>query len=231
MYLGKKLQEFEDNRSTSNYDSIIEPPTRVDATRSGNSLYFLPRIFFWSPGEQFDVDILCPVHHCQLRKGFWRDKLENVDPRNLRLVDDLFENLILSQRFYCCKLYCRFLSACFDLPPPEFAGRANLPLCIFNRTCCTNALIDTIYRWVTHGVNFTQMSDFISNLNYNCYWRKLQRFILETYSTQQNSSLSESDDFNNQVMFSCSSRAKIIQIFPDEFQQRKHSITRLCVHW
>lgn len=64
--------------------------------------FFLPKIFIWSPWEQFpEVKLLCSVHKCHLEPKTFTSEFEKQD-KMPRIIFDLFGNILLIQCIYLC---------------------------------------------------------------------------------------------------------------------------------
>ena len=48
-YIRKVIHDFEANPLDSRYDTILEPPMRLDAQSTSRGNFFLPRLFIWCP--------------------------------------------------------------------------------------------------------------------------------------------------------------------------------------
>lgn len=61
-YINALVTEFDKNLRDSKFTSIITPPVCLTASREGK--FLLPKVFIWSPCEQFaDLKIECPAHN------------------------------------------------------------------------------------------------------------------------------------------------------------------------
>lgn len=91
LYLQKIVDEFKKNPEDGRYLNIINPP----ANGKIKSDFFLPKIFIWSPQEQFpECKIICPVHKCLLKPGKFTSDTARQDKMQ-RLIFDLFGNVLL----------------------------------------------------------------------------------------------------------------------------------------
>ena len=103
-YIRKVIHDFEANPLDSCYDTILEPPMRLDAQSTSRGNFFCLDYLFGVPLHiNHMLQTTCPVHHCSLVCGQWTDKLITISPRNPRLVFDVGENVILVQRYYLCQ--------------------------------------------------------------------------------------------------------------------------------
>lgn len=220
VYVQNIISEFEADQRNGRFDHIIEPPLRHAESNLAKRMFFLPRLFLWCPMTHHEVEIKCPIHHCTLELGHWSDILTRRSPRNPRLVFDTGENILLVQRFYQCRHNHRYLSTHEDimycLPKTR---RCLMPVRIFYRSACTLRLIDFIFEWVGHGVNFLQIVDSIANLNYRTYLRRLSHFLVTL--SECNQSVAQHNDFERSELFGFPSKDKIIQIFLDDFHKKR----------
>eukprot|EP00794_Sanderia_malayensis_P002581 gene2581-2980_t len=212
-YLTTVIKDFIADPRNSKYNAIIEPPMPTES--SGKELYFLPRILLWCPILQFGIQIRCPSHQTVLQPRAWTDRLVHVGVRNPRLVFDLHENILLVQRFYCCNHNHKFLSGSFEimqhLPNSityHFQAR------VFHRSAATYDMIDMINEWVLHGMNFFQISECISGINYRKFRRRLA--LCNAHGNDD-----ADDDFPQRSMYSFPSSDKLMQIFLDEFNRNQ----------
>ena len=59
-YINSLVVEFEKSPRESRFGSVIAPPFCVTAKQKGK--FLLPKVFMWSPLEQFEIKVECPLH-------------------------------------------------------------------------------------------------------------------------------------------------------------------------
>ena len=139
-YLRIILEEFRKNPTDGKFLNIINPPLN-GAMKSD---FFMPKIFIWSPQEQFVACTLrCPVHKCTLQPWKFTSEAGTKD-RKPRLIFDLFGNVLLVQRIYPCKIRGhprKIMASSRDLMVtlPRYIQNF-FPITVFTRSGCTNQI-------------------------------------------------------------------------------------------
>ena len=58
-YIKKLIDSFNGELNRSRFSTIINPPNIAETSTVGT---LLPKVLLWSPQEQFDIQLKCPVH-------------------------------------------------------------------------------------------------------------------------------------------------------------------------
>ena len=99
-YLRMILEEFWKNPTDGKFLNIINP----SLNRAKKSDFFMPKIFIWSPQEQFiGCTLRLPVHKCTLQPWKFTSKAGTKN-RKPRPIFDVFGNVLLVQHIYLCKI-------------------------------------------------------------------------------------------------------------------------------
>ena len=83
-YVNSLVVEFEKSPKESRFVSVLAPPLCLTAMQKGE--FLLPKVFMWSPCEQFQLK----VERC----------LHEAKRESARLMYDLYGNVVLVQRIY-----------------------------------------------------------------------------------------------------------------------------------
>lgn len=79
-FVNNLIVEFEKDCTNERFHTVILPPTSpVGKTQAE---FLLPKVFLWSPKEQYNCPINCPVHNTPMKPWQWTadlsGKKENV---------------------------------------------------------------------------------------------------------------------------------------------------------
>ena len=220
-YIGKVVDEFERNPKDGKYLNVINPPLSGERRCD----FFLPKIFMWSPQEQFpDCKITCPVHKCPLIPKKFTSETGKQD-RMPRLIFDLFGNVLLVQRIYKFNIRGhphKIVASSSDLLVylPNHV-RNMFPFLLFTRSGCTTAVLDYINSNVVRGMNFAKISESIAELNLRHLCR---RGMIYNSAHQEGYAIGEPFnplEFYTEELYSFPSSDHIMSIFMIDFDTKK----------
>ena len=220
-YLRMMLEEFRKNPTDGKFLNIINPPLK-GAMKSD---FFMPKIFIWSPQEQFlECTLRCPVHKCSLQPWKFTSEAGTKD-RKPRLIFDLFGNVLLVQRIYLCKIRGhphKIVASCYDLmlTLPRYIQNF-FPITVFTRSGCTNQILDYLNSNIVRGVNFGKISEAIAELNLRHFSRRRLNYnaALEE-GLVVGDPLEESEVYADEL-YSFPSSDHIISIFLRDFETKR----------
>ena len=72
-YLKETTKDFEKDPRNPRFCGIIIPPTSFSGQTQDQ--FLLPKVFLWSPQEQYGYQLVCPVHGSSLRPWQWLNDL------------------------------------------------------------------------------------------------------------------------------------------------------------
>lgn len=222
-YLRMILEEFRKNPTDGKFLNIINPPLN-GAMKSD---FFMPKIFIWSPQEQFlGCTLRCPVHKCTLQPWKFTSEAGTKD-RKPRLIFDLFGNVLLVQRIYLCKIRGhphKIVASSYDLmfTLPRYIQNF-FPITVFTRSGCTNQILDYINSNIVRGVNFAKIGEAIAELNLRHFSRRglIYNGALEE-GLVVGDPLDESDVYAEEL-YSFPSSDHIISIFLRDFETKRET--------
>ena len=141
-YIKKLIESFDRESDRSRFCTIINPPNTAETS---TVTVLLPKVLLWSPQEQFNIELKCPVHGNSLQPSSWTVNVSGEKNDGARLVFDLNSNVILVQMIYTCKhfkLRHNLRATTPDLHDtlPD-AVKELFPVIIFQRSACTKQLI------------------------------------------------------------------------------------------
>lgn len=230
-YINALAAEFDKNPRDSKFTSIITPPVCLTASRKGK--FLLPKVFIWSPCEQFaDLKIECPAHNGVMLKPWqWAKDVRNKQRGKVpRMVYDLYGNVILIQKIYVCVRG----RSCHKLMPttPDVHHRLPkviteyFPLVLTERSGYTKSLLDFIEVQLFEGVNFLKISEGIASLNIRefCRRRQIYKLSLEETTSENTSMRAQIDisEFYEMPIFSHPSNDMLMNIFLQNFDKQSH---------
>ena len=222
-YLGMILEEFQKNPTDGKFLNIINPPLN-GAVKSD---FFMPKIFIWSPQEQFlGCTLRCPVHKCTLQPWKFTSEAGTKD-RKPRLIFDLFGNVLLVQRIYLCKIKGhahKIVASSYDLmlTLPRYI-QIFFPITVYTRSGCTNQILDYINSNIVRGVNFAKISEAVAELNLRHFSRRglVYNAALEE-GLVVGDHLDESEFYADEL-YSFPSGDHIINIFLRDFETKRET--------
>ena len=212
------LDEFDQDPENSRYDHVI---------LTGNlDSSLLPKIFVWCPIKHHKLNILCPVHDCELQCKEWTHVLAKESHWNPRLVYDLGGNVIFVQRSYECisgsgsqcqwpkHSYLSGSKAILDIIPKRILKQ--LPIILHYRSAFTTDLRDDILTNIELGQNFLKISERLASLNFRKFQ---QRFSVRDPTDNGNCE----ELFYQNILYSFPSNDKLMQFFLEYFESIKHT--------
>lgn len=99
-FVNSLIVEFEKDSTNERFHSVILPP--ISPVGKTQAEFLLPKVLLWSPKEQCNCPINCPVHNTPMKPWQWTADLSGKKGKRSRLIHDLFGNIILVQRLYIC---------------------------------------------------------------------------------------------------------------------------------
>ena len=140
-----------------------------------------------------------------------------------RLVHDLMENIILIQRIYLYSNGRRRHWMPASTPDIHTALPSHIqessPAVIFQRCSFTKMVVHYIDTEVERGVNFLNISEGLASLHY-CEYLRRKRIFLKACA-DVTASMSESTDFQSNVLYLFPSRNQLIKVFLFNCEQNK----------
>ena len=215
-YIKKLIDSFNGELNRSRFSTIINPLNIAETSTVGT---LLPKVLLWSPQEQFDIQLKCPVHGNSLQPSSWTTNLSGEKDNGARLVFDMNSNVILVQRIYTCKHFSSRHNLRATTPDlhdtlPD-AIKELFPISLFQRSACTKHLIRYIQTQLYQGVNFLKNCEGLASLNFYEFCQRVNVF-----SSNLNCVASKYNFYNNE-MFSFPSNDQIMNIFLDAFNKDK----------
>lgn len=224
-YLKETTNDFEKDPRNPRFCGIILPPMSFSGQTQDQ--FLLPKVFLWSPQEQYGYQLVCPVHGSSLRPWQWLNDLSEKKGKRPRMVYDLFGNIFLVQRIYICiqgKMSHKIHAATQDLLKMlPSSVQINFPVLLFQRSGCSKQLIQYVNNEIAQGVNFLKISEGIASLNHG----ELTRLGL-AYETARLEGLTSSQPFNfsnfyTNNLFSFPSNDQLMNIFLQQFALDRNS--------
>ena len=167
-FVNSLIVEFEKDYSNERFHSVILPP--ISPVGKTQAEFLLPKVLLWSPKEQYNCHINCPVHNTPMKPWQWTSDLSGKKGKRPRLIYDLFGNIILVQRLYICirgRKTHKVTATSPDLMSTLPAWLQNtFPIRLFQRSGCSKKLLEYVTSAVTQGVNFLKISENIACLNH-----------------------------------------------------------------
>lgn len=153
-YIDNILKQFDQDPQSFRHCPVIHPP--LPPLGSNKDHYFLPKLLLWSPQEQFQIPMKCPLHGKELRPYQWTSDISGKQKENGRLIFDYMGNIILVQRIYLCvhgRMSHKLRSTTPDIQEtlPKYF-QEYFPAQLFLRCGFTKALINLIETDITKGV-------------------------------------------------------------------------------
>lgn len=227
-YLKEIIENFEKDPMNTRFQSVLLPPTIFSGKRQEEVL--LPKVLLWSPQEQFNCKIVCPVHKSPLRPWQWHKDLTNKKGKRPRMVYDLFGNILLVQRIYSCILgrkVHKIQAATPDLMhilPSSI--QVSFPIHLFQRSGCTKQLMHYVVNAIRQGVNFLKISEGIASLNHEEHTR-----IGSAFDAAREEGLTAPppfnfDDFYTNDIFSFPSNDQLMSMFLQQFKLNRNTYIR-----
>ena len=214
--LRRVLDEFDRDPENYRYDHVI--------LTSNLDSKFLPKIFVWCPIRHYKLNLLCPIHNCELQCKQWTSVLAKESHWNPRLVYDLGGNVIFVQRYYECisppglhwpsHSYLSGSKAILDIVPKRFIRQ--IPIILHYRSAFTTDLRDDIWTNIELGQNFLKISERLASLNFRKFQ---QRFSIHDSENRDN--IEES--FYSSILYSFPSNDKLMQIFLEHYETIKYT--------
>lgn len=167
-YINDLIDEFKKDPTNGRFHGVILPP--ISPVGQTQPEFLLPKILLWSPKEQYNCPINCPLHNTPLKPWQWTSDLSGKKGKRPRLIHDLFGNIILVQRLYTCvqgRITHKITATSRDLMStlPSWLQKA-FPIRLFQRSGCSKKLLQYVMSAVTQGVNFLKISEGIALLNH-----------------------------------------------------------------
>lgn len=224
-YIDMIIEKFEQNSDSFKHCPIIYPP--LPSPGSPRENYFLPKLLLWSPQEQFQIRLRCPIHGKELRPYQWTRDVSGKQGESARLVFDFMGNVILVQRIYLCvqgRISHKLRSTTPDLHstlPKHIQAFFSAEL--FQRCSFTKPLIQLIETELLKGVNFFQISDSLASLNLREYAQRNSVYSsVSSMNLPANVNASDnSSHFYNNPLYSFPSSEQIIRVFLANFEKNK----------
>ena len=168
-YVNSLVVEFEKSPKESRFVSVLAPPLCLTAMQKGE--FLLPKVFMWSPCEQLELKVECPLHkRVMLKPWQWaRDVCTKQKGKSARLVYDLYSNVVLVQRIYVCvrgRLCHKLMSATPDVMNslPKVV-QEYFPFFLTEKSGYTKTLADYTEAQLLQGINFLKISECIASLS------------------------------------------------------------------
>lgn len=220
-YLRKIVDEFNTNPKDGRFLNVINPPVYGKV----KSDFFLPKIFIWSPQEQFpEFKLLCPVHKCHLESKTFTSEIERQD-KMPRIIFDLFGNVLLVQRVYMCNMRGhphKIVASSNDILSslPDHI-RNIFPILLFPRSGCTKEVLNYINTNVVRGMNFAKISESIAELNFQHFCRRGMIYNSAREGRQLTEEPFNESEFYTDELYSFPSTDHIMSIFMADFDTKK----------
>ena len=152
-YLKVLTERFVKNPGDQLFDTVIAP----SVSNRG-----FPSVFLWSPVLQYDLNLFCPLHGCNLGLSVWI--IYSIKDRNAipKLIYRREFNILLIQQMHICSLLGhRYYSASDEIMRFSQAAefRNEFPFPMYHKTVYTNDLIEHKFLQVIQWVSFHQISE------------------------------------------------------------------------
>lgn len=142
----------------------------------------------WSPLEQFEIKVECPVHKRVMRKPWqWaKDVCKKQKGKSARVVYDLHGNVVQAHRIYGC--VGGRLSQTVSAAPDVMNTLLKLiqeyfPFFLTEKSDYTKTLADNTEVQLLQGVNFLKLSEGITSVSIREFCR-LKNFLQQRSGTQ-----------------------------------------------
>ena len=220
-YVDSIIQQFEEDSQRFSHSPFIYPA--LPRPGSPKEAYFRPKLMIWSPQEQFGIVINCPEHGIELRPYQWTSDVSGKGGEMARLIYDLMGNVILVQRIYLCangrqRHKLRATTPDVHNVLPSYI-KEYFPAVIFQRCSVSKTLIQFIDTEIVKGVNFLKVSEGLASLNYREYLQR--RRIYSSACENAVVSVSDSLEFNNNIIYSFPSNDQLMKIFLHNFEKNR----------
>ena len=220
-YVDSIIQQFEEDSQRFSHSPFIYPP--LPRPGSPKEAYFRPKLMIWSPQEQFGIVINCPEHGIELRPYQWTSDVSGKGGEMARLIYDLMGNVILVQRIYLCangrqRHKLRATTPDVHNVLPSYI-KEYFPAVIFQRCSVSKTLIQFIDTEIVKGVNFLKVSEGLASLNYREYLQR--RRIYSSACENAVVNVSDSLEFNNNIIYSFPSNDQLMKIFLHNFEKNR----------
>ena len=220
-YVDSIIQQFEEDSQRFSHSPFIYPA--LPRPGSPKEAYFRPKLMIWSPQEQFGIVINCPEHGIELRPYQWTSDVSGKGGEMGRLIYDLMGNVILVQRIYLCangrqRHKLRATTPDVHNVLPSYI-KEYFPAVIFQRCSVSKTLIQFIDTEIVKGVNFLKVSEGLASLNYREYLQR--RRIYSSACENAVVSVSDSLEFNNNIIYSFPSNDQLVKIFLHNFEKNR----------
>lgn len=224
-YIIQVVKEFQKEPRHSRFSGVIQPP-QIPMSSFQRAQFFLPKLFIWSPQEQYECRIKCTLHRCNVRETFLTDRIID-DKRSPRMIYDMGGNVLLIQRVYRCygtptghRILSTAESIMLQLPRRVQAG---FPFIFCHRSGCTKNIANYIWTAVVQGVNFRQISEGIASLNYQEYCQKgiVFKAALGDEDVCEETEPFEPKQFFQDALFSFPSNDNVMYLFLRDFSEKK----------
>ena len=131
-------------------------------------------VMFWCPLEMFEVKgVMCPLHNIPIKPSMLTSEFEKENSRrNPRLVSSITRNIVLIQSIYRCHDE-HDLHSCSDdvlVSLPDYVNQ-RMDVKLYHRSAFHLDLIDIIFKLITKGNNFHQISEIIADMHLSDYIR------------------------------------------------------------
>ena len=187
--------EFEKRPKESRFVSVLAPPLCLTAMQKGE--FLLPKVFMWSPCEQFELKVEWPLHkRVMLKPWQWaRDVCTKQKGKSARLVYDLYSNVVLVQRIYVCvrgRLCHKLMSATPDVMNslPKVV-QEYFPFFLTEKSGYTKTLADYTEAQLLQGINFLKISEDIASLSIREFCRRKELFAAAIADSRPDTNLME----------------------------------------
>ena len=220
-YVDSIIQQFEEDSQRFSHSPFIYPP--LPRPGSPKEAYFRPKLMIWSPQEQFGIVINCPEHGIELRPYQWTSDISGKGGEMARLIYDLMGNVILVQRIYLCangrqRHKLRATTPDVHNVLPSYI-KEYFPVVIFQRCSVSKMLIQFIDTEIVKGVNFLKVSEGLTSLNYREYLQR--RRIYSSACENAVVNVSDSLEFNNNIIYSFPSNDQLMKIYLHNFEKNR----------
>ena len=220
-YVDSIIQQFEEDSQHFSHSPVIYPP--LPPPGSPKEAYFRPKLMIWSPQEQFGIAIKCPEHGIKLQPYQWTSDVSGKGGEMARLIYDLMGNVILVQRIYLCangrqRHKLRATTPDVHNVLPSYI-REYFPAVIFQRCSVSKTVIQFIDTEIVKGVNFLKISEGLASLNYREYLQR--RRIYSSACENAAVNVSDSLEFNNNILYSFPSNDQLMRLFLYNFEKNR----------
>ena len=220
-YVDAIIQQFEEDSQRFSHCPFIYPP--LPPPGSPKEAYFRPKLMIWSPQEQFGIAIKCPEHGNELRPYQWTNDVSGKGGETPRLISDVMGNVILVQRIYICangrqRHKLRATTPDIHNVLPSYI-KEYFPAVIFQRCSVSKMVIHFIDTEIVKGVNFLKISEGLASLNYREYLQR--RRIYSSARDNAAVDVSDSSEFNSNILYSFPSNDQLMKIFLYNFEKNR----------